>query len=101
MSGEKSEQPIPPFEDNANAPVVYFDLVAANGVMNGAVQIELAQRILTPVSGSNDVNVKFVTGGRLRCSPTAAKLLIDSLTAALAMLEQAQEKPTAAGSKLN
>lgn len=99
MSDPKST--VPPYEDLATAPVVYFDVVGANGIMNGAVQIELAQRILVPVAGSNDVTIKFATSGRLRCSPTAAKLLIDSLGAALEMLDKAQQQPTAAGSKLN
>jgi hypothetical protein len=68
--------------------------------MNGAVQVELAQRILVPIAGSNDVTIKFATSGRLRCSPAAARMLIDSLSGALKMLEQPLE-PSAAASKLN
>jgi hypothetical protein len=89
----------PPYEDIPGAPVIYFDIVGANGVMNGAVQIELAQRILVPIAGGG-VQIKFASSGRLRCSPAAARMLIEALTGALAMLEQPQE-PTAAASKLN
>ena len=91
---------IPPYEEIPAAPVVYFDLVAANGIMNGAIQIELAHRILTPVVGSNDVLVKFAASARLRCSPVAAQALIASLQGALQMLEQASG-PVAAAAKLN
>ena len=90
----------PPYEDVPGAPVIYFDVVAANGVMNGAVQVELAQRILVPVADSGDVNVKFATSGRFRCSPTAAQALINALQNSLSMLEQPQQ-PAAAASKLN
>lgn len=100
MSEGQSGKAVPPYEDVTSAPVVYFDLAAANGIFSGAVQIELAHRILAPVPGTNDVIVKFATSGRLRCSPNAARALIDALNGALAMLEQA-EQPVAAGSKLN
>jgi len=66
--------------------------------MNGAIQIELATRILLP--GSDAVLIKFMTSGRLRCSPTAARHLREALDAALKMLDQPQDSPAAA-SKLN
>jgi hypothetical protein len=98
---EPAEAPIaPPYEDVPSASVVYFDGVAANGIMNGAIQIELAQRILVPVASTGVVNVKFATSGRLRCSPAAAQALISALQNSLLMLEQPQQ-PAAAASKLN
>jgi hypothetical protein len=37
------------YEDTgAAAPLVYFDIVGAYGTMNGAVEVELATRILVP-----------------------------------------------------
>jgi hypothetical protein len=43
-TGGGSSSP-PPYEERFGAPIVYFDLVAANGLMNGAVEIELAHRV--------------------------------------------------------
>jgi hypothetical protein len=98
---EQADKPLaPPYEDVSSAPVVYFDIVACNGICSGAVQIELAQRILVPVMGTNEVLVKFATSGRIRCSPTAARFLIAALEGTLKMLEQPQEQ-AASASKLN
>jgi hypothetical protein len=88
----------PPFRDRSDAPIVYFDLIAANGIMNGAVQIELAGRNLIPTVNGG-VRVELVTTGRLRCSPAAAQNLILALQGSLKMLDQAQEG--AAAPKLN
>lgn len=90
----------PSYEDNGTAPVMYFDVVAAHGVMNGTVQIELGTRVLVPKNGTNEVQVKFTACGRLRCNPTAALALRNSIDAALKMLEQPEQKPAAA-TKLN
>ena len=68
--------------------------------MHGTVEIELATRILVPASnGSTDV--KFLSSGRLRCSPTAAANLRNALDAALKMLEQPQQPDPVAASKMN
>ncbi|WP_141934000.1 hypothetical protein [Bradyrhizobium sp. UNPA324] len=88
----------PPYEDVFTAPIVYFDIVPTHGIMNGAIQIELASRILVP--SGDGVLVKFMTSGRVRCSPVAARFLRDALDAALKMLDQPQDAPAAA-SKLN
>ena len=70
------------------AALVYFDIVGAYGIMHGTVEIELATRILVPTpNGLTDV--KFLSSGRLRCSPTAAANLRNALDAALKMLEAA------------
>ena len=76
------------------APVVYFDIVAAYGTMHGSIEAELATRILVPkTDGTTDV--KFLSSGRLRCSPTAALQLRNALDAALKMLEQPQANAVA------
>jgi hypothetical protein len=87
----------PPYEDLTTAPFIYFDIVPAHGTMAGAVQIELASRVLIPHPGGT-VEVNFVSIARLRCSPAAAANLrhaIDSALNALVMLEQPQLSPTA------
>jgi len=100
MTDEPGAPEHPPYEDVSSAPVVYFDLTACQGVMNGSIQIEVAQRILSPTPGGG-VHVKFATSGRIRCSPTAARSLITALEEALKMAEQPQGAPPAAASKLN
>jgi len=88
------------YEDTGGAaPLVYFDIVAAYGTMHGAVEIELATRILVP-KPDGAIEVKFLSSARLRCSATAAANLRNGLDAALKMLEQPQANPVAA-SKLN
>lgn len=93
------ENPNPPaelvYEDTgAMTPVVYFDIVAAYGTMNGTIEAELATRILIPrTNGTTDV--KFLSSGRLRCSLTAAVQLRNALDAALKMLEQPQANAVA------
>jgi hypothetical protein len=87
------------YVDNNLAPVISFDIAPAHGVLAGAVQVELAARTLNPLADGS-VEIKFVTSGRLRCSPAAAMHLRNSLDAALRMLEQPQPSPAAAA-KLN
>ena len=83
------------YEDTgAMAPVVYFDIVAAYGTMNGSIEAELATRVLLPrTDGTTDV--KFLSSGRLRCSPSAALQLRNALDAARKMLEQPQANAVA------
>jgi hypothetical protein len=94
---DKSE--IPAYENVNAAPVVYFDIAPAHGIMGGIIQIELASRILNAMSDGS-VDIKFITTGRLHCSPTAALKLRNALDASLKMLEQQQHAP-AATTKLN
>ena len=83
------------YEDTgAMAPVVYFDIVAAYGTMNGSIEAELATRVLLPRTDGT-TNVKFLSSGRLRCSPSAALQLRNALDAALKMLEQPQANAVA------
>jgi len=89
------------YEDTGGvAPLVYFDIVGAYGTMHGAIEIELATRILVP-KPDGTTEVRFLSSGRLRCSPTAATNLRDGLDAALKMLEQSQQPDPVAASKMN
>ena len=88
------------YEDTGGqAPLVYFDIIGAYGTMHGAIEGELATRILVP-KPDGSTEVKFLSSGRLRCSPNAATNLRNGLDSALKMLEQPQTNPVAA-SKLN
>jgi hypothetical protein len=81
--------------DNVDtAPIISFDMAPAHGIMGGQVQIELACRILNALSDGS-VEIKFITSGRLRCSPVAALTLRNAIDAALKMLEQPQQAPAA------
>ena len=49
------------YEDTgALAPLIYFDIVGAYGTMNGAVEVELATRILVP-RPDGTTEVKFIS----------------------------------------
>ena len=51
MADQDNPQPAPAllYEDTGSAaPLVYFDIVGAYGIMHGTVEIELATRILVP-----------------------------------------------------
>ena len=98
------EIPRPPpdliYEDTGGlTPLVYFDIVGAYGTFHGAVEIELATRIVIP-KADGSTEVRFLSSGRLRCSAAAAANLRNGLDAALRMLEQPQANPVAA-SELN
>lgn len=105
MADEETANPPPIiYEDTGGlAPLIYFDILAAYGVMQGTVEIELATRILVP-QPDGTTTVKFLSSGRLRCSATAASNLRNGLDAALKMLEQqtqANQANPVAASKMN
>ena len=53
-------------DTGAAAPFVYFDIIGAYGTMHGAVEVELATRILVPrPDGSTET--RFLCSARLRC----------------------------------
>ena len=87
------------YENVNTAPFVYFDLTPTHGILGGTIQIELAARILNTLPDGG-VEIKFITTGRLRCSPTAALNLRNAIDATLKMLEQPQQSPVAA-TKMN
>jgi hypothetical protein len=98
LADQEATNPAPHviYEDTGGlAPLVYFDIVGAYGTMHGAIEIELATRILVP-KANGSTEVKFLSSGRLRCSATAATNLRNGLDAALKMLEQPQPNPVAA-----
>jgi hypothetical protein len=86
--------------DITTAPIVYFDIAPAHGVMANSIEIELAARTLNPLADGS-VEVKFVTTARLRCSHAGGLHLRNALEAALKMLDVPQPGPTTAASKLN
>jgi hypothetical protein len=89
------------YEDSGGAaPLVYFDIIGAYGTMNGSIELELATRILIP-KPDGSTEVRFLSTGRLRCSPTAAVNLRNGLEAALKMVEQSQQPNPVAASKMN
>jgi hypothetical protein len=100
MSDEKTPQISRAFRDNPAAPIIYFDGVAAHGVIYGAIQIEVISRTLIPLEDGSATNELLVTG-RLRCSPTAAQALIDALQKSIEMLKMPQPRPSAGTATLN
>lgn len=90
---------LPPHRTLDQAAFVYFDAAPTYGIMNGAIQVELASRVMRP-DGPN-VAVEFLITGHIRCSPIAASSLRDALDAALKMLDKPQAEPSAAAAKLN
>lgn len=64
------------------APFIHFDGVAAFGMHQGLVQIELAANVLTP-DGKGGVKNEVVVTAHLRCSPIAARNLQQELGNAL------------------
>lgn len=90
----------PIYVDLNAVPFIYFDMAPAHGILAGAIQVELAARILNPLA-EGGVEVKFVTVARVRCSPLAATHLRNALDAALKMLEQPQQPNPVAASQLN
>ena len=102
---DRDTPPKPPadfiYEDTGGAaPLVYFDIAAAYGTMHGAIEMELATRVLIP-KPDGTTEIKFLSTGRLRCSSAAAVSLRNGLDAALRMLEQSQQPNPVAASKMN
>ena len=79
------------FRDSDSTPFVYFDIAATHGVIGGVIQIEVASRVLTPLADGSGVQIGFITTGRLRCSPEAAKRLQHAIEKSLEMLNMPQD----------
>jgi len=88
------------YVESSAAPFIFFDGVSCHGVMHGVIEIELATRLLAPTADGG-VDIKFTPTARLRCSPTAARALHQSLESALKMAAEPQQQPPVAASKLN
>jgi hypothetical protein len=94
---DPTDPPIAPnYEDPRTAPIIYFDMAPSFGTLAGAVQIELASRILIPTA-TDGVLVKFIATGRLRCSPAAARHLREAIDRSLEMIERPTTDPPAGG----
>jgi hypothetical protein len=85
MADPVDAPPPPSFKNTDASPFIYFDFAPTFGVLGGAVQIELAARVLVP--GRTEVGVEFVATAHLRCSPAAALDLRNALDQALDMLQ--------------
>lgn len=88
-----------PIHGTTSAPFIYFDAISAHGIMNGAIEVELVARTLSAASDGG-VTIGSVCTAHLRCSPISARMLIDALTDALAMLDKSKESKVAT-SQLN
>jgi hypothetical protein len=90
----------PVYEDITTAPVIHFDGAAAFGVLAGSVQIELACRIVSPLTDGG-LQSKFITCARLRCTAVGAESLRDIITKALNAIQQGHSGVAAASANLN
>ncbi len=89
-----------PYENVSTAPVIYFDRTPAHGTLGGGIEVELAVRALCP-NQDGAVDIKLITSGRLRCSPSGARHLITALNSALQLFDQQSHGAPAGASKLN
>jgi hypothetical protein len=80
---------VPAYRNPDTTPFIYFDIVPTFGVMEGAIQIELAARTISPDGAGTKLD--FICTAHLRCSPVAALALRDAITKAVDMLQQPQE----------
>jgi len=78
----------PLLKNAAAAPLIYFDGSPVHGTLSGIIEVELASRFLMP-KADGSVQSDMTCVAHLRCSPNAARSLIDALSHALSMLEQA------------
>jgi hypothetical protein len=72
----------PPYEDAGTAPFIYFDIAPSFGVFAGAIQIELASRILIP-NQSGTVDVKLIATGRCDAAQRRRSIFAPPLKRAL------------------
>jgi len=93
---------LPPYRTPDQAPFIYFDAAPTYGTLNGAVQVELVSRVMSPSGpGTTDIAVEFLITGHIRCSPAAAVSLRDALNSAMELLQQPQAASAAEANKLN
>lgn len=90
----------PPYRNAEAAPFIYFDFAPTFGVMGGAIQVELAARTLIPTETGGAL-AEIISTAHLRCSPVAARGLLEALTKALEMAEQPQPNLSAGAATLN
>jgi hypothetical protein len=90
MTTGPTRSAIPPYRNVSTAPFVYFDFVAAYGVANGVIEIELTARCLIP--GEEAPTTESVPVARLRCSTTAIRSLEYTITKVMELLKDAQKR---------
>ncbi len=83
--------PQPLLKNTAAAPVVYFDSVPAVGIFAGNFEMELACRVLLPSRDGVNVTSDLVCQAHLRCSPAAARLLVETASRLLASMPKPEE----------
>jgi hypothetical protein len=91
---------LPGYVSVPTAPIINFDVVPASGYLAGMIQIELAGRILLPLTEGR-LDAHLIEVGRLRCSPHAATLLKEALETVLSKIDRPQSPPMAAAAKAN
>lgn len=90
-----SDQPKPPaFRNPDTAPFIYFDNAPVFGILAGAVQIEVASRVILP--DETGTITEFVVTAHLRCSPLAAAELRNAIDKSLEMLQAPSGAPEGA-----
>ena len=87
LKGKTTASPAPLLKNTAAAPFIYFDSVPAVGISAGNFEIELGCRVLIPSRDGVNVTGDQVCVGHLRCSPGAARQLIDVASRVLAKAE--------------
>ena len=75
------------------APTIYFDGVAAIGVVNGVIQLELAVNHLVPDAEGGDVRIKVACAAHLRAGVSAIRQLLDMVDKAIGLADDGGEKP--------
>lgn len=88
-----TETAYPAFVENIDAPIVYFDLPTSYGSLNGMIQVDLGAQVNSPLPRGQGVHTATTSVARIRCSPTAAAALRDSLTLALQTLSEPRFAP--------
>ena len=91
----------PAYRHSDSAPFIYFDVVPAYGIMEGAIQIELGARLIIPHPSGTGTIIEFVGSGHIRCSPTAAVSLRDAINKALNMLQSPPDELPPDGTAIN
>ena len=82
-------------EDVESAPFIAFDIAPPYGTLSGALQIELAARVIEVLeNGSTSTALRCVA--HLRCTPAAAQSLLAAIDGALKLASQNQINPVAA-----
>lgn len=97
---DSADTVLPPSTDLSHGPFVYFDIVPTFGTLAGVIQVELAARIIH-AAPDGQTTTSFVGAGHLRCSPVAARQLLDALQRSLQMFQEMAEGSAPTGVAVN